>query len=54
MLKIDLVVFTKALNVVFNAPYSCQVFLALTFLNIRAKALLRSFLAFIIKSLLLN
>jgi hypothetical protein len=51
MLKIDLVVFTKALNIAFNAPCSCQAFLALTLLNIKAKTLLRSFLAFVIKSL---
>jgi hypothetical protein len=50
-LKVDLVVFTKALNVAFNAPCSCQAFLALTLLNIRAKALLRSFLALVIRSL---
>jgi hypothetical protein len=50
-LKVDSVVFTKALNVAFNAPCFCQVFLALTLLNIKAKAPLRSFLALIIRSL---
>jgi hypothetical protein len=50
-LKVNLVVFAKALNVAFNASCSCQAFLALTLLNIRAKALLRSFLALVIRSL---
>jgi hypothetical protein len=50
-LKVNLVVFAKALNVAFNASCSCQAFLALTLLNIRAKASLRSFLALVIKSL---
>jgi hypothetical protein len=50
-LKIDLVVFAKALNVAFSAPCSCQAFLALTLLNIKAKALLKSFLAFVIRLL---
>jgi hypothetical protein len=50
-LKINLVVFTKALNVAFSASCSCQAFLALTLLNIRAKAPLKSFLAFIIRLL---
>jgi hypothetical protein len=54
MLKINLVIFTKALNMVFNVLCSCQVFLALTLLNIRAKTLLKSFLAFIIKLLLFS
>jgi hypothetical protein len=51
-LKINSVIFIKALNVAFSASYFCQAFLALTFLNIKAKALLRSFLALIIKLLL--
>jgi hypothetical protein len=51
MLKINLVVFAKALNVVFSASCFYQAFLALTLLNIRAKALLRSFLALVIRSL---
>jgi hypothetical protein len=51
MLKVDLVVFAKALNVAFSVPCFCQAFLALTLLNIRAKASLKSFLAFMIKSL---
>jgi hypothetical protein len=51
MSKINLVVFTKALNIAFNAPCFCQAFLALTLLNIRAKAPLRSFLALVTKSL---
>jgi hypothetical protein len=50
-LKIDFIVFAKALNVAFNASYSYQAFLALTLLNIRAKTPLKSFLAFIIKLL---
>jgi hypothetical protein len=50
-LKIDLVVFAKALNVAFNASCSCQAFLALTLLNVRAKTPLRSFLALVIRSL---
>jgi hypothetical protein len=51
MLKIDLVVFIKALNIVFSAFCFCQVFLALMLLNIKAKALFKSFLALIIKLL---
>jgi hypothetical protein len=51
MLKIDLVVFAKALNVAFKAFCSCQAFLALTLLNVKAKAPLRSFLALVIRSL---
>jgi hypothetical protein len=54
MLKINLVVFTKALNVTFSALCFYQAFLALTLLNIKAKALFKSFLAFIIKSLLFS
>jgi hypothetical protein len=54
MLKIDLIVFTKALKVAFNALCSYQTFLALTLLNIKAKAPLRSFLALVIKSLSFN
>jgi hypothetical protein len=50
-LKVNSVVFTKALNVAFNALCSYQAFLALTLLNIRAKALLKSFLALMIKLL---
>jgi hypothetical protein len=52
--RVNLVVFAKAPNVAFNAPYFCQAFLALTLLNIRAKAPLRSFLALVIKSLSLS
>jgi hypothetical protein len=51
ILKINLVVFAKALNIVFNAFCFCQAFLALTLLNIRAKAPLMSFLAFVIRLL---
>jgi hypothetical protein len=54
MLRVDLVVFTKALNIAFSAPCSCQAFLALTLLNVKAKALLRSFLALVIKLLSLS
>jgi hypothetical protein len=50
-LKVDSVVFAKASNVASSVSCSCQAFLALTLLNIRAKALLRSFLALVIKSL---
>jgi hypothetical protein len=50
-LKMDSIVFTKALNVAFSAPCFCQAFLALTLLNIKAKAPLRSFLAPVIRSL---
>jgi hypothetical protein len=50
-LRVDLIVFAKALNVAFSVPCFCQAFLALTLLNIRAKALLRSFLALVIRSL---
>jgi hypothetical protein len=50
-LKINLIVFIKALNVAFNAFYFCQAFLALTLLNIKAKALFRSFLALVIRLL---
>jgi hypothetical protein len=42
------------LNVASNAPCSCQAFLALTLLNVRAKALLRSFLALVIRLLPLS
>jgi hypothetical protein len=51
MLKIDLIVFAKALNVAFNVLCFCQAFLALTLLNVKAKTPLRSFLALIIKLL---
>jgi hypothetical protein len=54
MLRMNSVVFAEALNVAFNAPCSCQAFLALILLNVRAKALLRSFLALMIKLLLLS
>jgi hypothetical protein len=50
-LKVDLVVFAEASNVAFSASCSCQAFLALTLLNVKAKALLRSFLALVIRSL---
>jgi hypothetical protein len=50
-LKVDSVVFAKALNVASNAPCFCQAFLALTLLNVRAKAPLRSFLALVIRLL---
>jgi hypothetical protein len=50
-LKVNLVVFTEVLNIAFSASCSCQAFLALTLLNIRAKALLKSFLAFVIRLL---
>jgi hypothetical protein len=53
-LKINLIVFTKALNIAFNAPCFCQAFLALTLLNIKVKALFKSFLAFVIKLLLFS
>jgi hypothetical protein len=49
--KVNLIVFAKASNVAFSAPCFCQAFLALILLNIKAKALLRSFLALIIRSL---
>jgi hypothetical protein len=52
--RVNLVVFAKALNVAFSAPCSCQAFLALTLLNVRAKAPLRSFLALVIRSLPLD
>jgi hypothetical protein len=50
-LRVDSVVFAEAPNVASNAPCSCQAFLASTLLNVRAKALLRSFLASVIRSL---
>jgi hypothetical protein len=50
-LKVDLIVFAEALNAAFSAFCSCQAFLALTLLNMRAKALLRSFLALVTRSL---
>jgi hypothetical protein len=49
--RVDFVVFAKALNVASSAPCSCQAFLALTLLNVRAKAPLGSFLAPVIRSL---
>jgi hypothetical protein len=51
MLRINLIVFAKALNIVFSALCFYQAFLALMFLNIKAKTLLKSFLAFVIKLL---
>jgi hypothetical protein len=51
MLKVNFIVFAKALNVAFSALCFCQAFLALTLLNVRAKAPLRSFLALMIRSL---
>jgi hypothetical protein len=54
MLKVNSIVFVKALNVAFSAPCFCQAFLVLTLLNIRAKALLKSFLALVIRSLLFS
>jgi hypothetical protein len=50
-LKVDSVVFAEAPNVAFSAPCSCQAFLALTLLNVRAKAPLGSFLALVIRLL---
>jgi hypothetical protein len=54
ILKINSIVFAKALNVVFSVFCSCQAFLTLTLLNIKAKALLKSFLALVIKLLLFS
>jgi hypothetical protein len=51
ILKIDLIVFAKALNMAFNAPCFCQAFLALILLNIKTKAPLKSFLALVIRLL---
>jgi hypothetical protein len=50
-LKVDLIVFAEALNVASSALCFCQVFLALTLLNIKAKTLLKSFLALVIRLL---
>jgi hypothetical protein len=50
-LKVNSVVFVKALNVAFNAPCFCQAFLALTLLNVKTKAPFRSFLALVIRLL---
>jgi hypothetical protein len=50
-LRVDSVVFAEALNVASSAPCFCQAFLALTLLNVRAKASLRSFLAPVIRLL---
>jgi hypothetical protein len=50
-LRVDSVVFAKALNIASSAPCSYQAFLALTLLNVKAKALLRSFLALVIRLL---
>jgi hypothetical protein len=49
--RVDFIVFAEASNVASSAPCSCQAFLALTLLNVRAKAPLRSFLALVIRSL---
>jgi hypothetical protein len=49
--KVDSVIFAKALNVASSASCSCQAFLALTLLNVRAKAPLGSFLALVIRLL---
>jgi hypothetical protein len=54
ILRVNLIVFAKALNVAFSALCFYQAFLALTLLNIKAKALLKSFLALVIKSLPLS
>jgi hypothetical protein len=51
MLKVNFIVFAKALNVVFSPFCFYQAFLVLTLLNIKAKALLKSFLAFMIRLL---
>jgi hypothetical protein len=53
-LKVNSVVFAEALNVAFSASCFCQPFLALTLLNIRAKTLLKSFLALVIRLLPLS
>jgi hypothetical protein len=50
-LRVDFVVFAKALNVASSASCFCQAFLTSTLLNVRAKAPLRSFLALMIRSL---
>jgi hypothetical protein len=50
-LRVDSVVFAKALNIASSASCSYQAFLALTLLNVKAKALLRSFLALVIRLL---
>jgi hypothetical protein len=50
-LRVNLIVFTKALNVVFSASCFCQAFLVLMLLNIRAKTPFKSFLALVIKLL---
>jgi hypothetical protein len=52
MLKVNFIVFAKALNVAFSALCSYQAFLALALLNVRAKTLLKSFLALMIRLLL--
>jgi hypothetical protein len=51
MSRVDSVVFAKALNVASSALCSYQAFLALTLLNVKAKAPLRSFLAPVIRLL---
>jgi hypothetical protein len=51
MLRVNLIVFAKALNVASSAFCFCQAFLALTLLNVRAKAPLRSFLVLVIRLL---
>jgi hypothetical protein len=50
-LRMNSVVFAEAPNVASSAPCFCQAFLALTLLNVKAKAPLRSFLALVIRSL---
>jgi hypothetical protein len=50
-LRVDLVVFTEALNIASSASCFCQAFLALTLLNVRAKTPLKSFLALVIRLL---
>jgi hypothetical protein len=54
ILKINFIVFIEALNIAFNAFCFCQAFLVLTLLNIKAKTLLKSFLALLIKLLLFS
>jgi hypothetical protein len=54
MLRVNSVVFAKALNVASNVSCFCQAFLVLTLLNIRAKTPLKSFLAPVIRLLSLS
>ena len=51
ILKIVFVAFVVASNIVLKEPCFCYVLLAFTFLNVSANALLKSFLAFIIRLL---